>query len=144
MSNLPANELFSVYEIILLRTLRQDISSSHMFLFKFQQDKWPENCCCKNFWNIQLSIGNLLTSCVGSKSSQLSTKDGIPTQLLLIDSSQDRFQATIAAWAYAVWNNRNHWKFSVNKKRERDLLHGTSRQMCPSVLNVLSTGSRNF
>lgn len=35
MNNLPANELFSVYEIILLRIIRQDISSSHMFLLKF-------------------------------------------------------------------------------------------------------------
>lgn len=142
MNNLPANALFSVYEIILLRIVRQDISSSHMFLLEFQLDKWPENCCCKNFYNIWLSTGNLLTSCVRSKSFQLLTKDGIPTQLLLIYSSPDRFQVTIAVWVYVIWNNRDHWKFSANKKV--DLLHITSRRMCPSVLNVLSTGNRNF
>lgn len=65
----------------------------------------------------------MLASCVRSKSFQLSTKDGIPTQLLLIYSSQDRFQVTIAVWVYVVWNNRNHWKFSVNKKSRPSTYH---------------------
>lgn len=29
---------------------------------------------------------------------------------------KERFQVTKAVWAYVVWNNRNHCKFSVNKK----------------------------
>jgi len=94
-----------------------------MFLLEFQLDKWPENSCCKNFENIWLSRGNLLTSCVRSKSFQLSTKDGIPTQLLLIYSSQDRFHVTIAAWVHVVWKNRNYWKFSVNKKSRPSTYH---------------------
>lgn len=49
---------------------------------------------------------------------------------------KDRFQVTIAVWVYVVWNNRNHCKFSVNKKsRPTDHIQTNASQCAECTFN---------
>lgn len=116
MNNLSDQDLVSVYELLYYgeassaRPEPWSQSPSKKFQLRYREivaASLQAQSQIRRVWG-----GELSTSCVVSKGFQLSTKDSIPTQWLLADSSKG-FQETIAVWVYVVWNNRNQWKFQV-------------------------------
>lgn len=112
MNNLSDQDFVSVYELYYGEAPRARPEPWSQSPPKKFQLRYRENVAAILQAQSQIWGGGLSTSCVVSKGFQLSTKDSIPTQWLLANSSEG-FQETIAVWAYVVWNNRNQWKFQV-------------------------------